>query len=890
AAELVRDDLLQDPDITQVELDGIRDHEIHVEIPRANLRRHGLTLGDIAARIAKASVEQGGGNVRTDSGDILLRMDDRRDSAREYGSVPLLVADDGGRLLVRDVAAVSEGFEDKHDWASFDGRPAVMIDVFRVGEQTPVQVADAAKKVVERLNHTLPEGLALDIVRDRSSIFSERADLLLRNAYLGLALVFVFLALFLEIRLAFWVSLGIPISFLGSFLFLSFTDFSINMITMFAFIVTLGIVVDDAIIVGENVFSHRRRGKKPLRAAVDGVREVAMPVTFSVLTNIVAFMPLFFLPGIMGKVFHYIPSVVICVFAVSLIESLFVLPAHLAHVKDTQPPWILRGVVRLQARFSDAFERFLHKRFKPFLAFTLRHRYSVLAFGLAILLATVGYVKSGRMGMVLFPKVDADYAYVEAALPAGSSEARIRAAERTLIQAAQEVVRENGGQALSEGVFSVVDETTIKIRLFLTPAEVRPLGTGRVTDLWRERTGPLAGLESLSFESDRGGPGSGKGLTVRLSHRDKDVLELAGRELGAELRDFGNVHDIDDGSASGKRQYDIQLLPAGERMELTSKAVADQVRHAFHGAEALRQQRGRNEVTVLVRLPEEERASEATLEDLVIRGPAGGEILLRDAARIIPGKAYTSISHNDGRRVVSVTANVRPHQQAEQVVSALKAETLPRLTARHPGLTCSFEGRQADLRDSVQSLFTGLLLALVAIFALLAVPFRSYVQPLIIMFCIPFGIVGAVIGHLLMGYSLSVMSLFGVVALAGVLVNDSLVLIDFANRKRKKVTPLQAIIESGVQRFRPILLTTCTTFGGLAPMIFETSRQARFLIPMAISLGFGILFTTLVMLVLVPSLYMILEDVWGLFAKPPETSGSSAPREAAPEPNRQAEP
>lgn len=874
-AEQVRDDMLLDPNVTQVEFAGIRDYEIHIEIPQATLRRYGITIQDAAMAIARSSVELGGGSLKTTGGDILVRVKDRRDYAREYARLPVITQSDGSRILLEDIAHVTEGFEDSDVWATFNGQRAVMIDIFRVGDQTPTQVADAARAVVDRLNHNLPEGLTLSILKDSAIIFSQRADLLLKNAYLGLFLVFFFLALFLEVRLAFWVSLGIPISILGSFLFLGPTPFSINMVTMFAFIITLGIVVDDAVVMGENIYRYRQQGMKFLPAAITGAREVAMPVVFSVLTNMVAFLPMFFVPGHMGKIFKFIPLVVVSVLFVSLVESLFVLPAHLSHRKRGDSFWPLNHLERWQAGFSRAFEGFIHRRYGAFLLWVAGQRYTVLALGLAGLMATSGYLLSGRMGMTMFPKVESDYAYCEAMLPVGSPERRLAAVEQQLVEAAKAVARENGGDTLSKGIFSQVNENTIKIRMFLTDANIRPLGTTRVTDLWRNRVGALPGLESITFESNRGGPGSGKGLTVRLSHREKNKLDRAGEELATRLTEFPIVHDIDDGSAMGKRQFDMHLRPAGERMGLTSREVANQVRHAFQGVEALQQQRGRNEVTVRVRLPETERVTESTLEDLVLQAPRG-EILLRNAVDMVSGRAYTSIGRTNGRRVISVTANVRPPSQAENVLNTLKAEILPELVARHTGLSYSFEGHQAEIRDSMSALFMGLGLALIGIYALLAIPFRSYVQPTIIMFCIPFGIIGAVAGHMLMGYSLSIMSLFGVVALSGVVVNDSLVFIDFANRRRRQgARPEDAIRDAGIQRFRPILLTTLTTFGGLFPMILETSRQARFLIPMAISLGFGILFATVITLILVPCAYLVLEDVRRLFTT--SRSGATVP-------------
>jgi len=867
AAEQVRDALLLDPNITRVELSGIRDHEIHVEASQAALRRHGLTLSDMAKILAAASVEMGGGSLKTEAGDILVRMDDRQNYADEYARLPLLTEASGAQVLLGDVAEVSDGFEETDSWAFYNGKKAALIEVYQVGKQTPVELAAAAIGVMERLKRELPEGLDMEVVRDSSEIFKQRADLLLKNAFLGLILVFILLALFLEAGLAFWVSLGIPISFMGSFLILGNLPVSINMITMFAFIITLGIVVDDAVVVGENIHHFRRRGMYFFDASVTGARGVSTPVVFSVLTNMVAFLPMFFVPGTMGKIFKYIPIVVVSVFAISLVESLFILPAHLSHGKKKGQPGRFNAPARWQKRFSRWFEEFVRVRYGAFLKWALGHRYSVIALGLGMLMAAFGYVSSGRLGMEMFPKVESDYAYCEVILPHGVPESRLRAVERRLVAAAQEVGDENGGKSLSKGIFSRVEGNQIAVRFYLTDPGVRPLNTEKVSILWAKAMGNTAAFESITFESDRGGPGSGKGLSIQLSHRDKDILEGAGIHLAARLAEFSNVSDIDDGSAKGKHQRNIRILPPGRRMGLTSREVATQLRHAFYGVEAVKNQRGRDEVTVRARLPKSERGNETTLENLILQAP-GGEILLREAVEITPGRAYTSITRNDGRRVISVTANVRPRSQSENVKKALEKDVLPDLKARFPGLSHSFKGRQSDIQESMTSLMTGLGLALILIYTLLAIPFKSYSQPVIIMLCIPFGVIGAVIGHVIMGYSLSVISMFGIVALSGVVINDSLVFVDFANQRlRDGKSPKEAALEAGIQRFRPILLTTLTTFGGLSPMIFETSRQARFLIPMAISLGFGILFATFITLALLPSLYVLLAETQAFFKR-----------------------
>lgn len=861
-AEDIRDRLLQDPDITQVDLEGVRDYEISIEIPQANLRTYGLTLEEVANRIRRAAVEVPGGAIRTEAGDILVRMRERRDYGHEFARIPIITANNGTEVLLEDIAVVRDGFEETDSFATYNGRPAIMIQVYRVGDQTPVSVSDAVRQQMDIINPLLPPGLSLEAQNDRSEIYRQRLDLMLRNGYLGLGLVFLLLAIFLEARLAFWVSLGIPISILGAFLFLPAVDVSINIVSIFAFIVTLGIVVDDAIVVGENIYSQRQRGLDWFAAAVEGARQIALPITFSVLTNMVAFLPILFVPGFLGKVFRQIPLVVISVFAVSLIESLFVLPAHIGHRKNRRTTGFFAWIAERQQGFSRGFTQLVEKRYGPFLHLALRYRYITLSIALAVLMATGAYIKSGRMGFELFPKIESDYAKVTAELPFGTAVEKTLQIEQLLVENIQEVVRENGGERLVRGIFAVINGNRAVVRAYLTPPDVRPLSTAEVTELWRERVGALPGLEFLKFESDAGGPGSGAAISVEVSHRRIDVLEQASADLAEALSFFPDTADIDDGFSPGKQQVDFQIRPEGRSLGLRAREVARQVRHAYYGAEALRQQRGRNEVKVMVRLPKSERISEFDLEEMILRTPGGKEIPLREAVSVEHGRAYTTIDRRDGRRVVTVSADVRPRSKTDEVLRSLKAETLPVLQSKYPGLSYSFEGRQADRRDSMRSLMKGLLMSLLVIYAMLAIPFNSFTQPLIIMTAIPFGIIGAVFGHLIMGYSLSVMSTFGVVALAGVVINGALVLIDLANRKRASgLGSLEAIHSAGLQRFRAILLTTLTTFGGLSPMIFETSRQARFLIPMAISLGFGIVFATVITLVLVPSLYLVAEDL-----------------------------
>ena len=878
-AEVVRDRLLQDSEITQVELSGARDYEISIEISQRQLRAYNLTLESVAQTLRQAAVEMPGGAIKTESGDVLVRVKERRDYADEFARLPIITTNDGTQVLLEQIARINDGFEETDRYATFNGQPSVMLDVYRVGDQTPTSVSDAVHRKIDEIRQVLPAGMSIMPRNDRSEIYRQRLDLMMRNGFLGLGLVFILLAVFLEARLAFWVSLGIPISFFGSMLILYAAGLSINMISMFAFIVTLGIVVDDAIVVGENVYSHRQGGLSWFDAAVRGTREIAMPVNFSVLTNMVAFLPMMFIPGIMGKVFGQIPVVVIAVFAISLVESLFILPAHLGHRHSPKEGGLFAGLVHRQQRFSEFFRRMVRSKYGPLLALSLRWRYLTVCLGVAILILVLGLVKSGRMGFELFPKVESDYAKVTAVLPYGTAVQKTSRVQETLVDAAKAVVADNGGDRLSEGIYALLDGNTSEVRIYLTPPEIRPLTTAQLTRQWREKVGSMAGLESIKFESDAGGPGRGASIAVELSHRDVHVLQQASAELADALAYFPEVVDIDDGFSPGKQQIDFKVRPEGQSLGLTAQEVARQVRNAYYGAEALRQQRGRNEVKVMVRLPRDERITEHSLEEMILRAPNGREVPLREAVTFNRGRAYTAIDRRQGRRIVTVSGDARPRSKSGQILADVKADILPALQQKYSGLTYSFEGRQADRRESMQALFKGLMVALVVIFAMLAIPLNSYIQPAIIMLAIPFGMVGAVIGHLIMGYSLSVMSMFGVLALSGVVVNDSLVLIDWANRRRLAgMSSGEAVYESAIHRFRPIMLTTLTTFGGLAPMIFETSRQARFLIPMAISLGYGILFATLITLFLVPAFYLIIEDIVKPFKKvSADAGGGSSP-------------
>lgn len=868
-AETIRDDLLKSDDISQVELTGTRPPEISLEVPQAVLRAHQITLDQVAAQVRQGAVELPGGGVDTPAGEVLLRTDERRDWGEEFADLAIVSNRDGSQLRLGDIARIQDGFEDLDQANYFNGQPAIQVEVFRIGDQTPTQVAAAVKAYRSDLREKLPPGVRSAIWLDRSEIFYDRVTLLRRNALIGLVLVLGILGLFLEVRLAFWVTVGIPISFLGSFLFLPAVEVSINMISLFAFIVTLGMVVDDAIVVGESVYVKRKQGFEPIPAAIAGAGEVAVPVTFSIFTSVAAFAPMLFVEGTMGKVFKILPSVVSVVLLISLFESLFILPAHLGHLGPEQNGGLIGALYRVQRGFGRRVEHFARHGYGRAVGWVVEYRWITWALAMFMLIVSLGFVAGGRLNIIPFPKIQSDWVVAEATLPFGVSMRETRKVRARLEQAARAVIdseTQAGKTGLSRGIYTRINGShSIRTVVFLVPSDQRAINATEFAGKWRKQVGGISGLDSLVFDSTAGGPRGGSPVDVQLSHRHMDTLEAAAAELAEELRAYAGVTDIDDGFSRGKFQLNFKIRPEAESLGLTALAIGRQMRHHFYGVEALRQQRGRDTLRVMVRLPESERVSEYDIETLLIRTPDGGELPLFRAARATRGTSYTSISRTDGRRTVHVTADVEEKTaNAGKILAALVKTELPALLKKYPGLSYTFAGANEERQESMRSLGQGFAIALLVMYVLIAIPFNSYLQPLIILSAIPFGFIGAVIGHLLMGFSMSLISMMGLVALSGVVVNDSLVLLHTANRLRRETSVQEAVARAGIQRFRPIILTSMTTFLGLTPMIFETSLQARFLIPMAISLGFGVLFATVIILLMVPAFYVILEDIKGI--------------------------
>ncbi len=887
AAEHVRDTLLQKDGISQVDLSGIRDFEIILEVRQETLRAHGITLSDVATIVRQAALDRSGGTVETSGGSILLRVSERRDWAREFEQIPVLTTQEGVVLRLGDIAEVREGFEDTTVFSTFNGLPSIRLNVYRVGDETPISVSDAVAEALPLALSALPEAVSIAVVDDDAEVYKARLDLLLKNGLMGLILVLVVLSMFLEFKLAFWVAVGIPTAFLGTLLFLPAFDASINMVSLFAFILALGIVVDDAIVAGENIYEYMQRGMTRLEAAIQGARDIAMPLSFSILTNIVAFLPLAMMPGGLGKFWLVIPIVVASAFILSWVEALFVLPAHLANTRRRPEGTEPGPLARVQMAISGAFEGFIRKAYAPTLRLALHWRYTTAALMVALMMLALAWPLSGRMGFGFFPSVERDFARVYVTMPVGTPADTLKRVRDRYIAAANRVVEQNGGEDLATGIYAYIDGNQLELRLYLQPPEVRPLATTEVTRLWRQETGEVASVRSSRFDASFGGPGGGSGVEVQLTHSDVRILSTAAADLARRLEEFGSVRDVEDGFTPGKVQLEFSITEAGRALGLTADEVARQVRSAFFGAEALKQQRGRNEVTVRVRLPESERSSEADVENLILAVPGGGEAPLYEVATVKRSRAPASITREMGRRAVTVSANVTPEEETNLIVSALTDSVLPQLQADYPGLGYGFTGRQQSQRETMESFVYSITLALIVIYALLAVPLRSYVQPLIVMTAIPFGVVGAVLGHLLMDTSLSVISIMGAIALGGVVINSALVMLVYAHDAHAAgASRFESIWQAGVRRFRPIILTTFTTFGGLAPMIFETSRQAKFLIPMAISLGYGILFATLIVLFFVPALYLIIDDVRRLANPEPDPitlRGGRPPEGGAPD-------
>lgn len=864
AANRVKDILMQSDYLTQVALHYPPKYQVQVELSNETIQKYGLTIGKVSKTISDQSPTKSGGKLETSGGDVLLQVDEMRHWATEFHDITVVETSNGGQLKLSDVAEISDGFADKKAKSYYNGKPSQSILIYRAGDQTPTGISEHFYEKLPEIESLLQAGIELDVVLDDAVTYEQRMELLLKNAFTGLLLVLIILTLFLEAKVAFWTVIGIPTSFLGAIIFLPIMDISINMISMFAFIIALGIVVDDAIIVGENIYERLSRGESYASAAVEGAKEIAVPLTFSIITNIIAFIPIWFLPNMLGQMFAVVPIVVGLVFAISWAEALFILPSHLAHSKTKEKKDTV--FIKIKAKIDHGFDVVINVVYRSIIKALLPYRYLVAISSTCMLVLAISYAVGGNIGFRTMPAVEAEFTNARAVLPIGMSlEDAVRVRKR-LEHTAKTVIADNGGGNVAKGISSIMrnidGEFIVNVRIFLTPSEVRIVPTNEIAKQWRKKTGRVKGVDVLRFSSAGGTPTSDvAGITIELKHSNNDELEAASSKLASILSTYDGIVDIENSFESGTQQLRLRINDKGAHLGLNDNMLLNQVRDSFNGVRSMRQQRGSEEVDVMVTLNQHERSSVYFLEQLPIR-VGESYIPLIEIADIYYERAPSTIQRFESQKRITVNADVTPASESVLVTNLIRDEIFPELLSEFPNLKLGFGGDQKEQKESLESLTLNGILLLLALYCLLAIPFNSYTQPILIMVVIPFGFLGALLGHVMLDVTLSVVSLLGVLALSGVVINDSLILIVEINKKIKEgKEAVTAIIEASCRRFRPIVLTTMTTFFGLAPMIWEPSNQAKLMIPMAISLGFGIVFATLITLILLPCLYKMLDDL-----------------------------
>ena len=868
-AKNLRDDVANLPGISSVQVVGDRDYEISLELSEYTLQKYNLTFSEVVNAVRQSSIDLPGGAIKSDNGNILLRTKGQAYTGWEFAQIVLLTREDGSRLTLGDIATIDDGFVEDPQYAMFDNQPAVNVRVKAVGDQNALEISKEVNQYLAKNKKDFPAHIKADAWGDSSFYLADRLNMMLENMFWGGVLVFLVLSLFLKIKLAFWVMVGLPVCFLGTLMVLplDMMGVSINMLSLFAFILVLGIVVDDAIIMGESAYSEIDAKGHSTDNVIAGVKKVAMPATFGVLTTIAAFSPMLMVSGPFGVIWKTIGLVVIVCLTFSLIESKLILPAHLAHMRlKPYDPAKANRFQRFRDFFSEGIKSFIKNIYAPFLVKAIKARYVTLAAFVSMLILTYGMFKGDWVRFVFFPTIPSDFVMASVELEPGSSLSQRDKALDTMLDAMyrmnDQISRENGSGVISHAV--AFDQGSLGGQVFaeLSKGESRDVTDTEIQRRWRELMPEIPGVKTLNFNAP-GGPGGGSDLSFEFSSSDINQLELISKEVKAALAEYNGVSDINDTFAGGADEIQLQLKPQAEALGITLQQLGQQVRYGFYGAEVQRVQRDDEEVKVMVRYPKEERNSIGHLETMRVRSPAGQDVPFEQVADIELGKGYDSIIRVDGQRSVTVSAAVdKDIAEPNEVTMEMITRVIPEIMKKYPRVEFKLQGNSREQMEAMTSLAQGLLFALFAIYALLAIPLRSYTQPLIIMSVIPFGIVGAILGHLMLGHAVSVLSICGIIALSGVVVNDSLIMVDFVNRARQEGHRLMdAAISAGTQRFRAIILTSLTTFMGLVPIMFERSLQAQVVIPMAISLAFGILFATVITLLLVPALYVILDDI-----------------------------
>ncbi|MGI5308978.1 efflux RND transporter permease subunit [Rheinheimera sp. WS51] len=885
-AKDVRDELKKQPGISKVEVVGARNYEIAIELSEAKLKQFSLTFEQVVAAIRNSSVDLPGGSIKSESGNILLRTKGQAYNSQDFANIVLLTFADGTRLSLSDVATINDGFVDREDLSTFDGKNSVSIQVSAVGDDNTLQIAETIKAYVAKKKTELPSSVSIDYWGDASYYLQGRLDLMTGNMLLGAFLVLLALTFFLEFRVAFWVMVGIPVCFLGAMAMLpmSMFDVSINMISLFGFILVLGIVVDDAIIIGESAYSEIEKRGKSAEAVIAGAKKVAMPATFGVLTTIAAFIPMLMVGGAQAPIWGSIAWVVILCLIFSLVESKLILPSHIINMDTT--PWDpnrkglfyslgragSNSLKSMRSVVAAKLNSFVANKYQPFVERCIEFRYVTMAVFLAMLILMYGVLGGGFVRWVFFPNIPSDFISASLVMEEGASnQATVNAmaeAEAALVRVNQQLSTDIDDQIVKHRLVFLNNDTSGELIVELEKSEGREIDGFEIAKVWREEMPEIPGLKSFKVNASSGGGGGGADISLQLRGTNLDNLKLATDELKVRLAEYAGVYDIEDNLLGGNDEIVLALKPEAHLLGISLVDVARQVRYGFYGAEAQRVQRDGEEVKVMVRYPRAERSSIGSLDNIRIRTQDGGEVPFDTVASYTLQPSFSAINRVNGERAVTISAAAdKDSIEPSKVIFAMQKTVIPEITAKYQGVTGELDGSSQDEIDAMRDLTLAGIFAMFCIYILMAIPLRSYSQPLIIMSVIPFGLVGAVIGHMVLGLSMSIFSIFGLVALAGVVVNDSLVMVDFVNRAREEGLSIrQAVSQAGSQRFRAILLTSLTTFLGLTPIVLERSLQAKMVVPMAVSLAFGILFATVITLILIPALYVILEDIKGLFA------------------------
>ena len=867
--ETLRDDLARQPWISVVDLVSPRRYEVSINVSEIDLRRHNLAFDDVVSAIQSASLNLPAGAIKGSDGDIRVQTRGQAYYREDFERIVLLTARDGTQIYLGEVATVEDGFEDVDTVSSFDGMPGHGLYAYVTTNPDVVQSSLVINEWVAEQTQNLPEGATLSFWRDAAVPFKGRVETLLKNGIGGLLLVFLVLVLFLRPAVAVWVSIGIAVAFLGGFFLLPYTGVGLNMISLFAFLLVLGIVVDDAIIVGESIHTSQSKGVEGEDAALWGVREVFKPVLFAVISTMVFFAPMMFLPGEWAHAAKGIPVVVLLVLMFSLVECLWILPAHLSRLGPEKPATqpLLKRLEQWRHRCADWLVTFARERYRPFLQWALQHHLLVAGFFLVMLSLSLSLYGGGWLRSAFFPRINSDFVEAKITMPEGGSFSQSELVMQRVLDAAEALKsdwNERPEYQDSPAIGSILgraDENAVEV-------VVATVSEGVDTEAFalelRADSGALSEAKEIRMDYTIRDPG--KPIRLVLASRKVEELEALAADVREALLSYPGVFDVSDSFDSPRDELVLELKPAAETLGITLADVARQVRQAFYGAEAQRIPRGREDVKVMVRYPESERLAIANLNDMYIRTPGGGEVPFEAVAAYRVESGYQKLERLDRLRTLEVEADVEANGPAPRaIVQSIFRDYLPKWQQQYPDLFVNLDGElqeEIEFREATVRLMT---LAMMVIYALMAVAFRSYWQPVLILTAVPFGLMGAIFGHMILGWQVSMFSIMGVTACAGVVVNDNLVLIDRINRLREQGEDvLSALLQAGEDRFRPIILTSLTTFVGLLPIMSETSVQAQFLIPMVTSLAFGVLFATGVTLILVPALYLIVEDARSL--------------------------